>query len=316
MAAENRNARGHTSIGRVLAAARPWVELTKARLTLLVVATTAVGFVMAGGPRRGAVALAWTVLGTALAAAGSQALNQALEAGRDARMERTRHRPIPSAVIRRRTALVFGIVTAWVGLVVLALRATLATSLLGLAVVAIYTLVYTPLKPRTPLCTLVGAVCGAIPPMMGWVATGAPLSIGAWVLAGVLFLWQIPHFLALAWLYREDYARGGFRMLPAVDPSGRVTGQMAVLYALALLPVGVLAALEGLTGWVFAGGSLMLGLALVTFSLRLAALRTDRVARRLFLATLAYLPLLLGLMVADRVPAPTGLFAVAALVAR
>jgi heme O synthase-like polyprenyltransferase len=163
---------------------------------------------------------------------------------------------------------------------------------------------------------MAGAVCGAIPPMMGWTATGATLSFGAWVLAGVLFLWQIPHFLALAWLYREDYARGGFRMLPVVDPSGRVTGQMAVLYALALVPVGVLGALGGLTGWVFAAGSLALGSALVAFALRLAKLRTEPVARRLFLATLAYLPLLLGLMVADRVPAQATHLAVVALALR
>ncbi|HVN33220.1 MAG TPA: heme o synthase [Thermoanaerobaculaceae bacterium] len=304
---------GRTGIGSVFALARALAELTKARLTLLVVATTAVGFLMAGGPRRGGAALAWTVLGTALAAAGSMALNQALEAVRDARMERTRNRPVPSGAIQRRTALSVGVLTASTGLAVLALKANVLTALLGLAVVLIYTLVYTPLKPRTPLCTLAGAVCGAIPPMMGWTATGAPLSFGAWLLAGVLFLWQIPHFLALAWLYREDYARGGFRMLPAVDPSGRVTGQMAVLYALALVPVGVLGALGGMTGWLFAAGAVALGVALVTFALRLAALRTEPVARRLFLATLVYLPILLGLMVADRVPAQAARLAVATL---
>ena len=164
------------------------------------------------------------MLGTALAAAGSMALNQVLEADRDARMERTQKRPLPAGAIGRRAALVFGLVAASLGLAVLTVRATAVTALLGLTVVLVYTLVYTPLKPRTPLCTLVGAVCGAIPPMMGWAATGAALSFGAWLLAGVLFLWQIPHFLALAWLYREDYERGGFRMLPVVDPSGRVTG--------------------------------------------------------------------------------------------
>jgi protoheme IX farnesyltransferase len=287
MAVAHHNATGRTGIAKVIALTRVFVELTKARLTLLVAATTAVGFLMADGPRDGGAALAWTVLGTALAAAGSMTLNQVLESGRDARMERTRNRPVPSGAIERRTALLFGVLTAFAGLAVLALGATVLTSLLGLAVVLVYALVYTPLKPRTPLCTLAGAVCGAIPPMMGWTASGAPLSFGAWLLAGVLFLWQIPHFLSLAWLYREDYARGGFRMLPVVDPSGRVTGEMAVLYALALVPVGVL-----------------------------AALRTDLVARRLFLATLAYLPLLLGLMVADRVPVHAARLAVAALAAR
>jgi protoheme IX farnesyltransferase len=316
MTVSHHNEHDRTGIATVSALVRSLAELTKARLTLLVVATAVVGFLMAGAPRQGAAALAWTVIGTALAAAGSMALNQVLEAKRDARMDRTRNRPVPSGAIGRRTALIFGTLTATAGLGALALATTVLTSLLGLATVLIYTLVYTPLKPRTPLCTLAGAVCGAIPPMMGWTATGATLSFGAWVLAGVLFLWQIPHFLALAWLYREDYARGGFRMLPVVDPSGRVTGQMAVLYALALVPVGALGALGGLTGWVFAAGSLALGSALVAFALRLAKLRTEPVARRLFLATLAYLPLLLGLMVADRVPSQATRLAVAALTLR
>jgi protoheme IX farnesyltransferase len=217
-------------------------------------------------------------------------------------MERTRNRPLPGGAIGRRHALLVGLITASTGLILLAVRTRLLTAVLGLAVVLIYTLVYTPLKPRTPLCTLVGGICGAIPPMMGWTATGAGLSFGAWVLAGVLFLWQIPHFLALAWMYRDDYRRGGFRMLPVVDPSGRATGLMAVLYTLALLPVGLPAVLGGMTGWLFVVGSLVLGAGLVTLALRLAAFRSEPVARRLFLATLAYLPLLLGLMVADRVP--------------
>jgi len=295
---------------------RAFAGLAKVRLTLLVVTTAAVGFLMAGGPHGDAATFFWTVLGTALAAAGSMALNQVLEAGRDARMERTRNRPLPAGAIGRPAAVVSGVVAASLGLAVLSVRVTVVTALLGLTVVLLYTLVYTPLKPRTPLCTLVGAVCGALPPMMGWSATGAPLSFGAWFLAGVLFLWQIPHFLALAWLYREDYERGGFRMLPVVDPSGRVTAQMAVLYALALLPVGVMAAMGGLTGWLFAAGSLVLGAALVTLALQLAAARTEPVARRLFLATLAYLPLLLGLMVADRTPLDAARLAVATLAKR
>jgi len=290
--------------------------LAKVRLTSLVVATTVVGFLMAGGPHINAATLAWTVLGTALAAGGSMALNQVLEADRDARMERTKNRPLPAGAVGRRGALIFGLVAASLGLAVLTARASVVTALLGLTVVLVYTLVYTPLKPRTPLCTLAGAVCGAIPPMMGWAATGAALSFGAWVLGGVLFLWQIPHFLALAWLYREDYERGGFRMLPVVDPTGRVTGQMVVLYAIALLPVGVLATLGGMTGWLFFAGSLVLGSGLVTLALQLAAVRTEPVARRLFLASLAYLPLLLALMVADRMPQQVVRLAVSTLAGR
>jgi len=316
MAAAHHNEHGRTGIANASAVVRTYAKLAKVRLTLLVVATTAVGFMMAGGPQGDAATLVWTLLGTGLAAAGSMALNQVLEADRDARMERTRNRPLPVGDIGRPAAGIAGAVAAAVGLAVLIVRASVVTALLGLAVVLLYTLVYTPLKPRTPLCTLVGAVCGAIPPVMGWSATGAALSFGAWFLAGVLFLWQIPHFLALAWLYREDYERGGFRMLPVVDPFGRVTAEMAVLYALALLPVGVMAAMAGLTGWLFAATSLGLGLALVAFALRLAELRTESVARRLFLATLAYLPLLLGLMVADRVPVRAARLAVAALAPR
>jgi len=300
----------------VASALRVCAQLTKARLTSLVVATAVVGFLMAGGPRLDAETLAWTVLGTALAAAGSMVLNQVLEADRDARMERTRSRPLPAGAIGRRRALFFGLLASSLGLATLAMAAGVLTAVLGLTVVLVYTLVYTPLKPRTPLCTLAGAVCGAIPPLMGWTATGAGLSFGAWVLAGTLFLWQIPHFLALAWLYREDYERGGFRMLPVVDPSGRVTGQMVVLYALALLPVGVLAILGGMTGWLFAAGSLVLTSGLVALALRLAALRTEPVARHLFLGTLAYLPLLLGLMVADRLPAQAVRVTVANLASR
>ncbi len=295
---------------RAAAIVRDYAELTKARLVLLVVVTAGVGFLMAGRGRPDLRVLASALAGTALTAAGSMALNELLERARDARMERTRRRPLPAGTMSPRHALVFGVLAVAAGLPVLWFGARHISALLGLAVVLTYLLVYTPLKPRTPLCTLAGAVCGAIPPLMGWTATGAPLSFGAWLLAGVLFLWQIPHFLSLAWLYREDYRRGGFRMLPVVDAAGRVTGQMTVLYSLALVPVGVFALMGGIAGWVFAAGALVLGLALATLSARLATMRTEAVARALFLATLAYLPLLLGLMVADKVPAAPELAAV------
>ena len=297
---------------RAWAALGAYPELTKIRLTSLVVATTAVGFVMAAAAHRHLALLIPTLLGTTLACAGAMALNQFLEAARDARMRRTMRRPVPSGVITPRHALVFGLVVVAAGLGLLAAFVNVLTAILGLTVVLVYTLVYTPLKPRSPLCTLAGAVCGAIPPMMGWTATGAELGFGAWILAGVLFLWQIPHFLALAWLYRADYARGGFRMLPLVDASGRATGRMTVLYSLALLPVGVLAALGGITRWRFAVVAVALGCCLLVLSSLLALHRTDAVARRLFIATLAYLPLLLGAMVADRLP-PAVNFAVAML---
>ncbi len=296
----------HVRLQALLRAVRAYPELAKIRLASLVTVTAAVGFVMAAPGPVHLWTLFATALGTLLAAAGAMALNELLEVREDARMRRTMHRPLPAGTITPRHALVFGVGVAAAGLGELALFANAVTALLGLTVVVIYTLVYTPLKRRSPLCTLAGAVCGAIPPMMGWTATGAALSFGAWLLAGALFLWQIPHFLALAWLYREDYARGGFRMLPVVDPSGRSTGGVAVLYSLALVPVGVLAALGGMTGWRFAAAALVLGAALVALSALLAARRTEAVARRLFLATLAYLPLLLGVMVADRAASPSG----------
>jgi protoheme IX farnesyltransferase len=279
-------------------------ELTKARLVSLVVVTAVVGYLMASGHAWSPVRLFWTMIGTALAAAGSMALNEWAEADRDARMRRTCRRPIPSGQVSGRQVLVGGSVAAASGLGVLAVQTTSTTAALGAMVVLLYVLVYTPLKRRTPLCTLAGAVCGALPPMMGWAAVDGSLGFGAWLLAGILFLWQIPHFLALAWLYREDYARGGFRMLPVVDREGRRTVHVVTLYTIALLPVALAASLAGLTGWAYGVGSLLLGGTLLAAGAALARARSDLSARRLFLATLVYLPLLLGLMVADRQARP------------
>ncbi|MGE5235264.1 MAG: heme o synthase [Acidobacteriota bacterium] len=292
-------------LGRAIALIGVLAELTKARLVSLVVVTSAVGYLMASGPAWSLSRLLWTMAGTALAAAGSMALNEWIEAERDGRMERTCRRPIPTGQISRPQALAVGVGIGATGLGLLAWRTTPTSALLGLAVVLVYVLVYTPLKPRTPLCTLAGAVCGALPPMMGWAAFDGSLGFGAWMLAGVLFLWQIPHFLALAWLYRDDYARGGFRMLPVVDRGGRTTVHVVTLYTMALLPVAIASSLAGLTGWVYASGSLLLGAVLLAMGVVLARERSAASARRLFLATLLYLPLLLGLMVADRTPRST-----------
>lgn len=277
-----------------------YLELTKARLVSLVVVTTAVGFAMAAPHAVDALRLATTLLGTALAAAGAMALNECVEVTQDARMRRTMLRPLPTRRITMAHALGFGVVVSGSGVVVLAAGANPLTAALGLAVIGIYVFAYTPLKRRTSACTLAGAVCGAIPPMMGWTAAVNSIDLGAWVLAGILFLWQIPHFLALAWLYRDDYERGGFRMLPIIDPTGRVTVLMITLYTIALLPVALVATFSGMAGWAFGAGSLALGGALLALANGLARGRTLIAARRMFLATLVYLPLLLGLMVADR----------------
>ncbi len=283
-----------------------YLEFSKARLSALVVFTTAVGFIMgaptltAGSWRR----LLLTIAGTALAAGGANALNQLLERRRDAMMLRTRGRPLPSGAMSPMHGLIFAVAAAYAGLAILGLTVSLAAAGLALITILIYILLYTPLKTRSTLNTLVGAVCGAIPPMIGWVAASGSLDRGAWILAGLLFVWQIPHFFALAWMYRQDYARGGFKMLPVMDPDGRLTGQVVVLMSLGLLPLGLAATLFGLAGWVYAVGSIALGGWLLVVGIRLYATRSEESARRLFLASIAYLPLLFGLMMLDRNRAP------------
>lgn len=281
---------------------RPWIdylELAKARLAALVVLTAAVGYVLAARDVFRLAELGWTVLGTALSAFGANILNQWLEAENDRRMERTRNRPLPAGRVTPRTAFIWGVLSAAAGVVVLDLATNRLTAALSLFVIALYVLVYTPLKTRTPLNTLVGAVCGAVPPMMGWTAATGRLELGAWILGGILFVWQIPHFLALAWLYRDDYARGGFRMMPAADPDGAMTGRAAFVHAFALLPVTGALAASGVTGMTYLVVSQLIGLAFVGLGLAFARDRVRVTARRLFLASIVYLPVLLGLMVTD-----------------
>ena len=276
-----------------------YLELAKARLATMVVITTAVGYVLAARGATRPDVLLWTVVGTALTAFGANILNQWWEVERDRRMPRTRNRPIPSGRIDRHRAGAWGLASAIVGITVLALGSTWLTAVLGLGNVLLYVVVYTPLKVRSPLNTVVGAVCGAVPPMMGWAAATGQLETGAWILGGLLFVWQIPHFLALAWMYRDDYARGGFRMLPAVDPDGGATGRLATVHAAALLPLCLLASWTGVSGTVFLGCATLLTLLFTFQAAMLASRRTATAARRLFLVSLLYLPVLLGVMVAD-----------------
>ncbi len=274
-----------------------YLELAKARLSSLVVVTAVVGFLVAArGPLDLATLLA-TALGTALAAGGANGLNQVLESSRDALMERTKARPLPSGRMTPRHALFASGAMAVSGVVLLLALAGPLPAALCATTLALYVLVYTPLKTRSTLCTLVGAAVGAIPPMIGWTAATGRLELGAWLLAGILFVWQIPHFLALAWIYREDYERGGFRMLPLVDPAGRTTCWMALLYSLALIPLGLAVSAAGLAGLPFAVGSALLGCAMVAASAWLLARRRRVDARRVFLASLVYLPALMILMV-------------------
>jgi protoheme IX farnesyltransferase len=276
-----------------------YLELAKARLGALVVLTALVGYLLGVRGSLSWWGLTAAVIGTALSAFGANILNQWWEVERDRRMLRTRERPLPAGRVNRRMAAIWGAVTAVVGLVVLALGTNRLTTGLALFVILLYVLVYTPLKVRTPLNTVVGAICGAVPPMMGWSAAAGALDPGAWVLGGILFAWQIPHFLALAWLYRDDYARGGFRMLPAVDRGGELTGRLAFLYAAALLPITAALSAFGVTGGRFLVASQAAGLAFVAIGWVFLRARSQLAARRLFLASILYLPVLLGLMVTD-----------------
>ncbi|MFO0828062.1 MAG: heme o synthase [Phycisphaerales bacterium] len=275
-------------------------ELTKARLNGLVLVTTAVGYLLATTRTVDWNRFFWTMLGTACAAASASMLNQLLEKSRDGRMHRTRHRPLPSERISRPPVLIGGVLLAYAGVTILAVNVNLLTAMLALLNVGLYILVYTPLKPKTTLNTLVGAVCGAIPPMMGWSAVTGGVHTGAWILGAILFVWQMPHFLALAWMYRDDYRRGGMKMLAVVDPLGEITARTMVITSLLLAPLGLATTMAGLAGWVAAAVNLVLALMMTALAWGFYATRSDGAARRMFLASIIYLPLALVVLVLDR----------------
>jgi protoheme IX farnesyltransferase len=276
-----------------------FLELTKPRITALVLVTAAVGYAVGAG--RGLDPLAFIALlaGTAMVAGGASALNQYSEREADARMERTRRRPLPSGRVAPGEALAFGLAVSIGGMIVLATINPL-TALLGAIALTSYVLLYTPLKRITSLCTVVGAFPGAIPPLMGWAAARGSLSGGAWALFGILFLWQLPHFLAIGWMYREDYARGGFPMLTVLDPDGASTGRQMMLYSAALVPVTLLAGALASAGAGYLWGALALGILFFAGSARFFLQRSLAAARLLFLVSILYLPIVLGLMVFDR----------------
>ena len=279
-----------------------WSTLVKARLSLMVLATTLAGFLVADPGRLDWPRLGWTMLGTFLSACSAAALNQAIERRHDARMHRTANRPVASGRMGTGVALVAGFALGYVGCFTLAMKANLLACGLSALTIVLYVAVYTPLKRVTTLNTVVGAVVGGIPPLIGWAAAAGDVHRGAWVLGALLFTWQLPHFFALAWLHRDDYARGGFVMLPGVPGGERLAAQTNLLASMLLVPIGLMATVLGVAGYASAGVSLVAGLALSW--LALAHLRRlDRAtARNLFLASLAYLPVVLVAMAVDRGP--------------
>jgi protoheme IX farnesyltransferase len=277
-----------------------YVALAKPRVVAMVLVTTAVGYYLGSAGAPALIPLCFTLAGTALAAGGTLALNQWMERDLDARMERTRLRPLPDGRLQPFEALLLGAALLWLGLVVLAASVGLLPALVTAGIAVTYLFVYTPLKPVTSLCSIVGAVPGALPPVAGWAAARGELGVEPWVLFAIMFLWQIPHSLAIGRVYREDYARAGIRLLPVVDRDGSSTGTHALSNCLALLPVTLLPTLIGLAGQVYFLVALVLGLGFVWSTIGLARSGSAADARRVMFASLVYLPVLLGVMALDK----------------
>jgi len=277
-----------------------YAELTKPRITFLIVLTAAAGFALASPGSVNYASLGSAMVGIALLSSGIATLNQYMERDLDALMRRTADRPLPSGKLLPWEALVFGAGLTVLAEIYLAVLVNPLSAVLGLTVIAGYLFAYTPLKTRTTLSTMVGAFPGAVPPLIGWAAARGSISIEAWVLFAILFLWQFPHFLAIAWMYREDYARAKILMLPVVEPDGRVTAQQIVVYTLLLLPVSLLPTVLGISGKVYLYGAIILGLLFLYSSVRAALSKSRQEARRLLLASVIYLPLLFILMVINR----------------
>ncbi len=282
-----------------------YVSLTKPRLVLLVLVTVAVGFLLGShgnSSRSTFLSLAATLVGTSLVAGGAGALNQWLERERDARMRRTSNRALPAGRLAPSEAAVFGGLLVFVGTSVLLTGSNLVAAEVAFVTFLLYVFVYTPLKTRTTLNTVIGAIPGALPPMIGWTAATGRLGVEAWALFLIVFLWQFPHFLAIAWIYRDDYERAGFRMLTVGDVRGTMTGCQAVSYALALVPAGLLPAIVGLAGPAYFAGALLLGLWYLCAAAQFWLEASDRRARRLLRTSFVYLPAILLLLLLNSVP--------------
>jgi protoheme IX farnesyltransferase len=294
-------ARLHATAERAAARSRSadFLSLTKPRLNSLVLVTSVAAYYLGDGHRLPWMQLVHTLVGTALVAGGASALNQLWERDTDRLMRRTRLRPLPDARLHPQDALWFGVLLTAVGLAELALAVNRLTAVVAAVTVASYVFAYTPLKLRTSLSTIVGAIPGALPAVIGWTAATDSLSAGGWVLFGIVFMWQMPHFLAIAWMFRDDYANAGIPLLPVIQPDGRTTGHQAVLYSAGLIPVSLLPMAVGLVSAYYLVGAITLGAILMVLSLEFATSRTMPAARRLFYGTIMYLPLLWAVLLAD-----------------
>lgn len=280
---------------------RPYVELTKPRITWLILMSAGVGYFF--GLQEGPLdwwRLIHALLGTALVASGTAALNQWWESEADSCMVRTRHRPIPSGRVTRRAALIFGLAISVLGLAELAAFVNALSSLLAFLAWASYLLCYTPLKKLSPHATSVGAIPGAVPPLIGYAAASGRLDAAAFALYILLFIWQFPHFYAIAWMYREDYARAGIRMLPVIESDGRLTARLILFYSALLIPVSLAPAFLSMSGGLYAAGALLMGVYFLHAGLRVRRDRSILRARGVLLASIVYLPALYGLMLLDR----------------
>ena len=276
-----------------------YLELTKPRITILVLCTAALGFFLGARGIHSWWLFLCAMVGTGLVVAGSSVLNHYLERQIDRRMRRTCNRPLPAGIIGPSSAMSFGFCLVLAGVFLLVLKVDLLTAFLGLLSSFLYVVVYTPMKRLTWLNTSLGAIPGALPPVGGWTAATGELEPGAWALFAILFAWQHPHFYAIAWIFRDDYRRGGFKMLPVVEPDGTRTCRHIIAFSLLLIPVSLVPAFLGISGWLYMGGALVLGLGLLGVAVALAISKTNLNARRLLKASVVYLPLLLGLSAID-----------------
>jgi protoheme IX farnesyltransferase len=278
---------------------RDYIALTKPRITWLILMSTGVGYFFGAKSGWHLVALLHTIIGTGLIASGTAALNQWYEREADSKMKRTQARPLPGGRLKPRNALIFAVLISVAGFVELFAGVNALAAWLGLFTLASYLFIYTPLKQRSPHSTTIGAIPGAMPPLIGYAAASGTLTWEAWILFAILFLWQFPHFYAIAWMYREDYERAGIRMLPVVEPDGESTARRILLYSLVLIPISLVPKFLSMTGNWYLFGALAIGLMFLYAGIRVSFDRTRQQARRVLLASVIYLPVLYGLMLLD-----------------